>query len=139
MYPGCNESWGFFPIFRRICGRSLLLAYLIIRKYLCLEFRTFGVFLGCILCNCKTFGKVEVWLVIFYLGFSISLRLKFSLLNKTAEFMIELNIFVIYNLFFFKRYVCSGTFCSKINLNFLWSEILLQRYGFFAIFAIFWT
>ena len=94
-----NESWGLFPLFRRICGRSLLLAYLIIRKYLCLEFRTFGVFLGCILCNCKTFGKVEVWLVIFYLGFSISLRLKFSLLNKNAEFMIELNIFVIYNLF----------------------------------------
>ena len=36
------------------------------------------------------------------------------------------------------RYVWFLTFCSKINLNFLWSEILLQRYVFFAFFAIFW-
>ena len=36
-------------------------------------------------------------------------------------------------------YAYSLTFCSKINLNFLWSEILLQRYVFFAFLAMFWT
>ena len=37
------------------------------------------------------------------------------------------------------RSVCVLPFCPKINLNFLWSEILLQRYVFFAFLAMFWT
>ena len=37
------------------------------------------------------------------------------------------------------RSVCVLPFCPKINLNFLWSKILLQRYVFFAFLAMFWT
>ena len=34
-----------------------------------------------------------------HISSSIHLKTKFSLLNKIADFVIELNIFVIYNLF----------------------------------------
>ena len=123
--------------------------------------------------------------------FTTKSRLKFSLLNKIAELMIEMNSLVIYNLFldmFVQKYfgqksiwnqslrkvsvpnifeikiqfikqncriydwtkcfcdlqlisecVCSVTFCSKLNLKFVWSDILLQRHGFLAFFAIFLT
>ena len=43
------------------------------------------------------------------------------------------------NLKVISRYACFLTFSSKINLKFLLSEILLQRYGFFAFVVIFWT
>ena len=37
------------------------------------------------------------------------------------------------------RHASSLKFCSKISLNFVWSEILLQRHGVFAFFAIILT
>ena len=83
--------------------------------------------------NCGSRGQVQLWKK----KLSTSWELLNSFTNKVKTLKFENHFFR--NRKDILRYACSLTFCSKINLNFLWSEILLQRYVFFAFFAMFWT
>ena len=64
-----------------------------------------------------------------------NLKAKSSLLNKIHDFMLKTNHFC--NLQLILGYACEATFWSKLNLKFLLSENLLQRYVFFAFCPMF--
>ena len=98
----------------------------------------------------KLFGKLRVTLWdIQYKPFSliimqeisrvrisyVSLEKKSSLLNKTAKVVIKLKHFC--RLKVILRYECSLPFRSKINLNYLWSEIFASATRIFRLFRQF--